>query len=120
MTPHTDDLAQYFWQYVTTKAGLPRHLKHKAWRALRRSPEAVQWRFTLEQAVYAGHDIDPLVTTVHPAAMIGCIEACVRRKSLTRRDANTIQEAMLALVTREGEWRQARPRDMSVESDRGI
>jgi hypothetical protein len=99
-----NDLAARFWAYLCRKAGLPPALSQKAWRALRHTQEVTTWRFTLAQALEVESAASPLKTTARPQVVVGALEECVRRKQLSRKDVNRIEEALFTLI-RQGQWK---------------
>ena len=95
--------------------GASRALAQRVWQGLTACGDTLAWRFALGQVAAPGvavsHDVW-LARIVHwattagaPARMVGAIETAVTRGTVTRADASALEECLLQVVSREGQWR---------------
>lgn len=86
-------------------------LRRKLWHALLADPKATIWRFALTDLVLNGRTWNLaqynawMSDRFPPHTLVSWLEASVSRGFITRREANSVQECILARTDATGQWR---------------
>jgi hypothetical protein len=104
-----------FWQFLCRRwLGLSPDLAHTWWHALTRSRWSETRTFYQAVLRYDAHPApgqrpseDKLAMSgwVSPGQLVQLVESLVHERCLLRRDATTIEEALLSRLDATGEWR---------------
>ena len=114
--PHfTQDDAYRVWDtIVVTMAGVSPVLARKAWKAMLKERQCLALRYELEQVLQRGapgsaaryEAVWRLLTgPAGPQPIIDTLECLVATKAISRSEATLMEERLLALVNRQGQWK---------------